>query len=41
MQAASLKVNCELKLKISDIECELVREGSVVFNLSQFNAPFL
>lgn len=41
MQTASLKADCELKLKISDIECELVREGSVVFNLSQFNAPFL
>ena len=41
MQTASLKADCELKLKISDIECELVREGSVVFNISQFNAPFL
>ena len=41
MQAASLKADCELRLNISDIECELVREGSVVFNLSQFNAPFL
>ena len=41
MQTASLKADCELKLKISDIECELVREGSVVFTRSQFNASFL